>query len=122
AVRLAAAVDVVLGRGDEMEHEILGEFAQYARLVLSEGESCWASKGGIMSYADGIEWRLRVPGGISGAARRMFSGEGVALSYIEASRAGTTVSLTGSQPGRIFAWDLSDGPVVTTRGSFLAGW
>src|SRR5690606_19891372 len=88
----------------------------------SEGESCWASKGGIMSYADGIEWRLRVPGGISGAARRMFSGEGVALSYIVAARAGTTVPLTGSQPGRIFAWDLSDGPVVTTRGSFLAGW
>jgi uncharacterized protein (TIGR00266 family) len=105
-----------------MQYEILGESAQFARLTMSEGESCWASKGGIMSYAEGIVWRLRVPGGVAGAARRVVSGEGVALGYIESLRSGATVSLTSSQPGRIFVWDLSDGPVVTTRGSFLAGW
>lgn len=105
-----------------MQHQITGEFAQFAKLTLTEGETCWAGKGGIMSYTDGIEWRLRVPGGISGAARRMFSGEGIALSYIEGLRTGAAVSLTSNQPGRIFVWDLADGPVITTRGSFLAGW
>lgn len=84
-----------------MRHEITGEFAQLAKLTLTAGESCWAGKGGIMAYTDGFEWRLRVPGGLSGAARRMFSGEGIALGYIESSRTGATVSLTGNQPGRI---------------------
>lgn len=105
-----------------MQYEIFGEFAQFARLTLTEGERCWASKGGIMSYTDGIDWRLRVPGGVAGAARRVVSGEGIALTHIEATRTGGSVSLTSGQPGRIFVWDLADGSVVTTRGSFLAGW
>lgn len=105
-----------------MQYEIFGEFAQFARLTLTEGERCWASKGGIMSYTDGIDWRLRVPGGVAGAARRVVSGEGIALTHIEATRTGGSVSLTSGQPGRIFVCDLADGSVVTTRGSFLAGW
>src|SRR5690606_31923675 len=76
-----------------MQYEILGEAAQVARLTLSEGESCWASKGGIMSYTEGIDWRLRVPGGVAGAARRVVSGEGVALGYIQSLRSGASVSL-----------------------------
>lgn len=105
-----------------MQYEIFGEFAQFVRLMLTEGESCWASKGGIMSYTDGIEWRLRLPGGVAGAARRAVAGEGVALTHIEARRSGAMVSLTSGQPGRIFVWELDESAVVTTRGSFLAGW
>lgn len=105
-----------------MQHEIHGELAQYAVLTFERGEGCWAGKGAIMSYGDGIEWRLRVPGGVAGATRRMLSGEGLALAYLESDRAGCSASLASSEPGRIFTWDLADGPVLTTRGSFLAAW
>jgi uncharacterized protein (TIGR00266 family) len=105
-----------------MRYAIHGQFAQYARLTFERDEACWAGKGGIMSYVDGIDWRLRVPGGVAGAARRMLSGEGLALAHLEARVDGATASLASSQPGRIFVWDLSDGPVITTRGSFLAAW
>jgi uncharacterized protein (AIM24 family) len=60
-----------------MHHEIRGEFAQYAKLTLERGETCWAGKGAIMSHVDDIEWKLRVPGGMAGAARRMLSGQEV---------------------------------------------
>ena len=30
--------------------------------------------------------------------------------------------LSANQPGHIAVWDLADGPIVTTRGSFLAAW
>ncbi|MBN1238316.1 MAG: TIGR00266 family protein [Gammaproteobacteria bacterium] len=105
-----------------MQHEILGQFAQFAKLTLAQDEFCWAGKGGIMSYSDGVEWRLRVPGGVAGAARRMLSGEGLALAHLRATRNGATASLASSQAGRILILNLEDGPVLTTRGSFLAAW
>lgn len=105
-----------------MNHEIHGQLAQYASLAFEADETCWAGKSGIMSYSDGIRWRLRVPGGVSGAARRMLSGEGLGLVHLHAERDGATASLASSQPGRIFTWDLADGPVLTTRGSFLGAW
>jgi len=53
----------------------------------------------------------------------MLSGEGIALTFIEASRTGQKVSLAANQPGKIIPWDLSgDGAVVTTRGSFVSAW
>lgn len=105
-----------------MKHEIYGQLAQYARLTFEADETCWAGKGGIMSYSHGVRWRLRVPGGVGGAARRMLSGEGLALVYMRAEHAGAAASLASSQPGRIFTWDLAQGPVLTTRGSFLGAW
>jgi uncharacterized protein (TIGR00266 family) len=105
-----------------MQHQILGEFAQYLKLTLDRGESCWAGRGAIMSYDRGIRWALRAPGGLGGAARRMLAGEGVALARVEAERAGAEVSLASSQPGTVSLWNLADGPVVTTRGAFLAAW
>ena len=105
-----------------MQHEVLGQFAQFAKLTLTQDEYCWAGKGAIMSYSDGVEWRLRVPGGVAGAARRMLSGEGLALAHLRAVRHGATASLASNQAGRILLWNLQDGPVLTTRGSFLAAW
>lgn len=105
-----------------MQHEVHGHLAQYARLTFEQGETCWAGKGAVMSYGDGVDWRLRVPGGAAGAARRMLSGEGLALVHIRAERDGATASLASNEPGRVFRWDLADGPVLTTRGSFLAAW
>jgi uncharacterized protein (TIGR00266 family) len=105
-----------------MRHDIHGEFAQYARLEFDAGEACWAGRGAIMSCGPAIDWQMRVPGGVSGAARRMLSGEGLALVRIEAAVSGATAALASNQPGRIFTWDLADGPLITTRGSFLAAW
>jgi len=105
-----------------MHYDIQGQFAQYAQLSLEPGDTCWAGKNAIMSYQQGVGWNLRMPGGLSGAARRVLSGEGLTLTHLQADRAGATVSLASDQPGRIFAWDLADGPVLTTRGSFLAAW
>ena len=75
-----------------------------------------------MAYTDGVRWQLRVPGGMDGALRRMLSGEGIALTYIEADRTGQELLLATSTPGHIAVWDLADGPVVATRGAFMAAW
>jgi uncharacterized protein (TIGR00266 family) len=103
-----------------MDYEISGELAQVAILNLAAGETCWSSKGALMSLTPGVGWTLRVPGGLGGAVRRSLSGEGISLTYIQARADRQQVHLASNQPGKIFDWDLSDGPVLTTRGSFVA--
>ena len=103
-----------------MQYTIHGELAQVANLSLEKGDSCWASKGSIVAMDPGLGWTLKIPGGASGAARRMMSGEGLAMTFIEASADGQRATLAADQPGKIIPWDLDDGPVITTRGSFVA--
>jgi uncharacterized protein (TIGR00266 family) len=105
-----------------MRYEVHGELAQHAVLTFERGETCWAAKGGIMSYTDGVEWALRVPGGVAGAVGRVFAGEGIALAHLRAGKGGAVASLASNQPGKIFVWDVDRGPVLTTRGSFLGAW
>jgi uncharacterized protein (TIGR00266 family) len=105
----------------EMHYLIEGNLAQTVRLTLSPGATCWASKGALMALDPDVSWTLKVPGGLSGTVRRMMSGEGLALTYIEGEREGQNVILSPNQPGKIIAWDLGrDGGVVTTRGAFVA--
>jgi uncharacterized protein (TIGR00266 family) len=103
-----------------MQYTIQGALAQTASLVLNPGDICWASKGALMSLDPDVHWTLKVPGGISGTVRRMLSGEGLALTYLEGRRPNEHVTLSANQPGKIIPWDLADGPVLTTRGSFVA--
>lgn len=103
-----------------MEHRIYGELAQVVELTFTAGESCWSSKGGIVSLTPGLNWTLKIPGGLGAGMRRSLSGEGIALTYISASANGERAMLSSNQPGKIIAWDLADGPVITTRGSFVA--
>ena len=105
-----------------MNYTISGEIAQNVRLDFAAGETAWASKGSLMAYTGGMEWTLRVPGGLGGAARRALSGEGLALTFLETAQPEQYALLAANQPGHIETWDLADGPVVTTRGSFLAAW
>lgn len=103
-----------------MQYSIHGELAQVANLEMNKGDTCWASKGSIVFIDPGLGWHLKVPGGASGAARRMMSGEGVALTFLEATADGQRTTLAANQPGKIIAWNLDVGPVITTRGSFVA--
>lgn len=105
-----------------MEYTIHGEIAQRVRLAFAPGEATWLSKGALMAYSEGISWRPRVPGGLGGAVRRSFAGEGVSLTYAEAQGEGQFALIASNAPGHVIAWDLADGPVVATRGSFLAAW
>ncbi len=106
-----------------MQYTITGEIAQYVRLDFQDGEWFWSSKGSLMAYSSGIDWQLRVPGGVGGAINRSLSGEGVSLTYVQATQAAQHVLLTANQPGHITTWDLeTQGPVITTRGAFLAAW
>ncbi len=108
--------------GSATRFTIRGEIAQTARLELAPGERVWASKGSIMAHTAGVQWVLRVPGGLEGVVRRSLSGEGVALAHITTQAPGQEVLLASNRPGHILEWYLADGPVVTTRGSFLAAW
>ena len=102
-----------------MYYIVEGELAQVAKLTLNKGESVWGSKGSLMSYDPAVKWTLKVPGGVEGAVRRVFSGEGVTLTFIEATADNQQAILASNQPGKIVDWQLSDGAVVTTRGSFM---
>jgi len=102
-----------------MEYSIEGKLAQFVKLTFSKGEQCWASKGSLISYDPDIQWVLKIPGGASGATRRMFSGESMALTLISASRDGQKVLLSSNLPGKVSDWDLSQSAVLTTRGSFV---
>lgn len=104
-----------------MQYTIEGSLAQTVRLTLARGTDCWASKGALMALDPDVKWTLKIPGGLSGTIRRMMSGEGLALTYIQGERDGQRVMLSSNQPGKIIAWDLAqDGAVVTTRGAFVA--
>ena len=104
-----------------MRVTISGEIAQVARLEWEGAEQVWASKGSLMSYSSGVDWSLRIPGGLGGAVQRSLSGEGVALTFLE-GQAGATALLASNAPGHIAEWELADGDVVATSGSFLAAW
>lgn len=105
-----------------MDYVIEGEIAQRVRLEFAPGEAVWLSKGALMAYSEGVQWRPRVPGGLGGAVRRSLAGEGVALTYAEARGTGQFALIAANAPGHVAVWDLADGPVVATRGSFLAAW
>jgi uncharacterized protein (TIGR00266 family) len=102
-----------------MQFVIEGELAQYVKLSLDSDDTCWASKGALVAYSPGVSWSLKIPGGMGGAARRILSGESLALTLIVASADNCEVTLATNEPGKIIAWNLEDGPVVTTRGSFV---
>jgi uncharacterized protein (AIM24 family) len=106
-----------------MEFKISGEIAQVVKLNFAPGDAVWASKGALMAYSRGMQWNLRLPGGLGGAVRRSLSGEGVALTYLETTATDQYALLASNAPGHLELWDLqADGPVTTTRGSFLAAW
>lgn len=105
-----------------MKYTIEGELAQTVRLVLGVEDDCWASKGSLVCYDDQVTWVLKIPGGVGGMARRMFSGEGVGLTLIQTDGLQQEVILAANEPGKIREWHLSDGGVLTTRGAFLAAW
>ncbi len=106
-----------------MQYKISGEIAQQVTMSLERGETLWAANGSLMAYSESVRWNLRVPGGVGGALKRSFAGEGISLTYVEASQGRGSLLLAANQPGHIIPWNLEDdGPVVTTRGSFLAAW
>lgn len=106
-----------------MNFRIDGTVAQTARLTLEEDDTVWASKGSIIAYTTGLAWDVRLPGGVVGGLKRTLSGEGMTLTHIEAASAGQDVVLGANAPGHITEWELDTrGPVMTTRGAFLAAW
>ncbi|MEO0560590.1 MAG: AIM24 family protein [Chloroflexota bacterium] len=106
-----------------MKYKISGEIAQSATLLFEDNDTAWAANGSLMSYADGVAWSLRVPGGLGGAVKRSFAGEGLSLTYIEGRQPNVQAQLTANQPGKIIPWELAtDGPVIATRGAFLCAW
>ena len=98
--------------------EILGEIAQTLTLELGRGQAVWTGRGSLMAHDPGISWRLRIPS--EKVVGRLLSGEGLSMTYITASRPGQSVTLSANSTGKIAVWDLEDGPIVCTSGSFLA--
>ena len=89
-------------------------------MSLRRGQTLWASKGSLLAYEEGIDWTLKVPGGAGKAVSRMLSGETASLTHINCQRDGAGLTLGANQAGRLVTWDLSQGPIVCTSGSFVA--
>lgn len=106
-----------------MDVMISGTVAQTAGFSLQRGDSLWASKGSIISHTTELEWNVRVPGGLAAGLKRSLSGEGISLTHVEAKADDQVLTLGANSPGHIAEWDLAtEGPVLTTRGAFLAAW
>jgi uncharacterized protein (AIM24 family) len=73
-----------------------------------------------MAYSQGVDWRLRIPGDAGRAIGRMLAGEGLALLYVTAPEDGAEVLLCANKPGKLVTWDLRRGPILCTRGAFVA--
>ena len=100
--------------------EVSGVIAQTVSLTLNKGQHLWASRGSLLSYDEGIDWTLKVPGGAGKTVRRMMSGEGLALTYVTAKADGARAILSANQPGKLATWDLSRGGIICTQGAFVA--
>lgn len=96
-----------------------GAIAQTATIALGRGQQMWASRGALISFSDGIEWAMRVPGGAAKAVGRLLSGEHLALTRISARRPDASVVLSANHPGKLATWDLSRGAIICTSGSFV---
>jgi len=106
-----------------VEFQIAGTVAQMAVMRMQRGETLWASKGSIVSHSEGVSWDVRIPGGLAGGLKRALSGEGISMTHAQASVDGQVLVLGANAPGHIAEWSLEqDGPVLTTRGAFLAAW
>ncbi len=120
----------ILNALEHLERDKLAEFcqditidgviAQSATITLNRGQTLWSSRGSLMAYSDGIDWSLKVPGGAGKAIGRALSGEGLSLTYVEASRDGAEAVISANQSGKIVTWDLTRGPIVCTSGAFVA--
>ena len=97
-----------------------GVIGQTASITLGQGQTLWCSRGSLLAYDDGIDWSLKIPGGAGKAASRMLSGEGASLTHVTATKEGAHVVLSPNQPGRLVSWDLDQGDIVCTSGSFVA--
>ncbi len=97
-------------------YRLHGEIAQTVELTLASGQAIWASKGAIVAHETGIDWGLKIPGA---AVSRLLSGEGLAMTYITATSPGARVVLGANETGKIAVWDLAQGPVTCTAGSFV---
>ena len=106
----------------DLPHRLHGAIAQCVHLTLQPGQHLWCSNGSLMAYDPGVRWRLKIPVGLGGALKRSIAGEGLSLTYVETEAPDAEVLLASNAPGHITTWDLADGPVVTTRGAFLAAW
>jgi len=100
--------------------QVEGMIAQSARLKLKLRQSMWVSRGGLLAYSEGVDWTLRIPGDASKVVGRMLAGKGLALTYVTAQRSGAEGVLSANKPGNLATWDLSRGPIICTRGSFVA--
>jgi len=122
-MHVRALLGYVEAKEIELDYTIDGTVAQSGHLALAVGETVWASKGSIIAHTTNLEWDVKVPGGLAGAVKRSLSGEGAALTYIEATAEDQYVTLGANAPGHIEVWDLdASGAVLTTRGAFLAAW
>lgn len=102
-----------------MNYEISGVISQSVQIDLEPGEYCWLTPGGMISYTGYVDWSIKIPGGLKGAVNRMISGEDFKMTQVKADKYPGTVTFNSSQPGKIYPWNLENGPIITTRGSFL---
>ncbi|MEZ4319033.1 MAG: AIM24 family protein [Myxococcota bacterium] len=100
--------------------EVQGVIAQVCTVTLNRGQTLWVSRGSLLAYSEGIEWTLKVPGGVGKALGRMMTGEGAALVFVTCTADGATVLLAANMPGKLATWDLARGSITCTSGSFVA--
>lgn len=106
-------------RSAAMEYDIAGVLNQTLSFRMGPGERLWVQKSALVSYTSGVAWRPRVPGGLFKIISRHFSGESVFLLDVEA-RSEARLQIAAPRPSLVYDWDLSEGPVTTLRGNFLA--
>ena len=102
-----------------MEYRIVGTTMPFVELSLNKGETIRSQAGSMKWMTEGIEMDTGITGGVMGALKRKFVGEGIFMNYFTGKSNAATVAFGHTYPGMIIPLDLSVKSYICQRRAFL---
>jgi uncharacterized protein (TIGR00266 family) len=103
-----------------MQYEIRGTVMQSLCIQLEEGEKIYSEAGSLLSMAPSIELETNFTGGITGALKRVVTGNSAVLNHFKAKDGDGHVSFSTRMPGHIVPLQMDNyDSIQVQRHSFL---
>ena len=103
-----------------MKYEIQAAPLPVVTCTLAQGETIVTESGGMSWMSDGISMDTSMGGGLGKGLGRVLGGESLFITRYTSQREGTYIAFSSSFPGDIMVYDVSQGPLIVQKGSWLA--